>query len=234
MTAYFVTATGTDAGKTYVTAGIIRAARQLRHPASAIKPVMSGYDPAAAAASDAGILLAAMGKPVTPHSLAAISPWRYAAALSPDMAAAREARRINLPEILTFCRAAIQAAPGIMLIEGVGGAMVPLTASLTVRDWIAELRLPALLVAGTYLGTISHTLTTAEALRARGVSIFGVLLSESKTSPVPPAETAAAIQRFLPGTPVHIIPRDGNDILFQRLATVLHKGHKPIKPIGLI
>ena len=65
MKAMFVTATGTDVGKTYVTAGIIRAMHERGRLASAIKPVMSGYDPHQPEASDAAILLDAMGKPVT-------------------------------------------------------------------------------------------------------------------------------------------------------------------------
>jgi dethiobiotin synthetase len=218
MKAAFVTATGTDIGKTYVTAGIIRAMREQGRPASAIKPVMSGYDPGRPEASDAGILLAAMGKPVNAETVAAISPWRYAAPLAPDMAAAREGRAISLPDILTFCRAAIRAAPGLMLVEGVGGALVPLDASRTVRDWIDSLQLPALLVAGTYLGTISHTLTAAEALLRQGRSIAAIILSESTHSPVPPEETAASIQKFLPGIALHIIPRHFNHLSFQQLA----------------
>lgn len=221
MKALFVTATGTDVGKTYVTAGILRAARQLGHLASAIKPLMSGYDAQMPQASDAGILLEAMGKRANPGTIAAIAPWRYAAPLSPDMAAAREGRRVNLPDILTFCRAAIRAAPGMMLVEGVGGAMVPLDAKHTVRDWIAALGLPALLTTGSYLGTISHTLTAAEALLSRGVDIAAIVVSESEISPVPPEETAAAIGRFLPDIAVHIIPRHLNNISFLNLADYL-------------
>lgn len=221
MKAIFVTATGTDVGKTYVTAGIIRALRQRGHPASAIKPIMSGYDAGNNESCDAEILLRAMDKAVNAQTIAAISPWRYAAPLSPDMAAAREGRKLHLPDIITFCRAAIRAAPGMMLVEGVGGAMVPLAAPHTVRDWIAALGLPVLLVAGSYLGTISHTLTAAEALHAKGVNIAAVVLSESATSPVPLEETAAAIGQFLPGVATHLIPRHFNNISFLQLADFL-------------
>ncbi len=221
MKALFVTATGTDVGKTYVTAGIIRSLRQRSHPASAIKPIMSGFTAGMADISDAGILIEAMGKPVTLQTIAAIAPWRYIAPLSPDMAAAREGKQLYLPDILTFCRAAIRAAPGMILVEGVGGAMVPLDTQHTVRDWIAALELPALLVAGSYLGTISHTLSTAEALHAKGISIAAIVISESETSPVPVQETAAAIRNFLPGIPTHIVPRHLNNISFMTLADFL-------------
>ena len=224
MKAAFVTATGTDIGKTYITAGIIRALIEQGQQAAAVKPVMSGYDPAAPEPSDAAILLQAMGKPVTPETVAAIAPWRYSAPLSPDMAAAREGRAIALPDLLRFCRAAIRAAPGTLLVEGVGGAMVPLNSTHTVRDWIAELRLPALLVAGTYLGAISHSLTTAEALLRGGNRIAAIILSESEISPVPAEETAAAIANFLPGIAIHIIPRHFNNLSFLKLAEFISAG----------
>jgi dethiobiotin synthetase len=224
MKAAFVTATGTDIGKTYITAGIIRALIEQGQQAAAVKPVMSGYDPAAPEPSDAAILLQAMGKPVTPETVAAIAPWRYSAPLSPDMAATREGRAIALPDLLRFCRAAIRAAPGTLLVEGVGGAMVPLNSTHTVRDWIAELRLPALLVAGTYLGAISHSLTTAEALLRGGNRIAAIILSESEISPVPAEETAAAIANFLPGIAVHIIPRHFNNLSFLKLAEFISAG----------
>ncbi len=221
MKPFFVTATGTDVGKTYVTAGIIRAARQANRPAGAIKPILSGYSQATAASSDAAILLDAMGKRVTLKSIAAIAPWRYFAPLSPDMAAAREGRSLHLPDVLTFCHAAIQSAPGLILVEGVGGAMVPLNATQTVRDWIFALNIPVLLVAGSYLGTISHSLATAAALSAQNIPIAAIVISESETSPVPLEETAAAIANFLPGIPTHLIPRHLNNISFANLAQFL-------------
>jgi len=221
MKALFVTATGTDVGKTYVTAGIIRAMLERGLAASAVKPVTSGYDSSTPWTSDAAILLEAMGKPVNADNVAAISPWRYWAALSPDMAAAREGRVLSLPDILKFCRAAIRAAPGMILVEGVGGAMVPLDGRYTVCDWIANLKLPALLVTGSYLGAISHTLTAAEALLRRGSEIAAIVMSESENSPVPAEETAATIAKYLPETALHIIPRHLNNLSFLNLADFL-------------
>ena len=86
----FITATGTDIGKTYVTAGLLRAGRRAGIAVDALKPVLSGYDPADAETSDAGVLLAALDRPITAATIAAMSPWRFAAPLSPDRAAERE------------------------------------------------------------------------------------------------------------------------------------------------
>ena len=204
MSTLFVTATGTEIGKTIVTAALCHELRAAGRPVRALKPVLSGYDPLARHESDPGVLLASLGEAVTEEAVADIAPWRFAAPLSPDMAAAREGRRLDVREIVAFCRAA-DGDP--LLIEGIGGAMVPLDQRHTVLDWIAALDAPALVVAGSYLGTISHTLTTLAAIRGRGVPVAGLVISESPESPVPPAETAATIARHAGALPIAIVPR---------------------------
>jgi len=220
MSSYFVTSTGTEIGKTYVTAGILRAHRAAGRAANAVKPVVSGFTAETARGSDPAVLLAAMGAPVTPENIAAISPWRYAAPISPDMAAAREGREIDFEGLIGFSQAAMASAPGLFLIEGVGGAGVPLTRTQLVADWILELRIPALLVAGSYLGTISHTITTAEALAARDIPIAAIVLNESESSPVALTETADTLRHFLPH-PVHIVHRQAYGQSFRGLAALL-------------
>lgn len=192
MKGYFVTATGTDIGKTFCTAGLLRARPGLR----AIKPLLSGYVPDEA--SDSSLLLEAMGQEVTQANINAITPWRFKAPLSPDMAAAREGQEIAYDELLAFCRAEMSNAPDGLLIEGAGGAAVPLTKTKLTADWIKDLALPALLVSGTYLGSISHCVTTVEFLLKRGISVGAVFLNESLHAPVPIYETKAALARYLP------------------------------------
>ena len=204
MSTLFVTATGTEVGKTLVTAALCHELRTAGRAVRALKPVLSGYDPADLHESDPGVLLAGLGEAVSEEAVAAITPWRFAAPLSPDMAAAREGRRLDLAAILSYCRAA-EGDP--LLIEGIGGAMVPLDDDHTVLDWISGLGAPALVVAGSYLGTISHTLTTLAAIRGRGVRIAGLVISESPESPVPPAETAETIARHAGALPIAIVPR---------------------------
>jgi dethiobiotin synthetase len=207
VSAYFITATGTDIGKTFVARGIIRALRAAGRGVAALKPVMSGFDPAEAAGSDSGLLLAALGRPVTPQTIAEISPWRFAAPLAPDMAAAREGRILDLRELVAFCQAAIAAEPGVLLIEGAGGLMSPVAAEHIMMDWIAALRLPVILVAGTYLGTISHTLTALDVLDRRGLKVAAVVVSETAGSPVRLDETCATISRFASQYAVTALPR---------------------------
>ncbi len=206
-TAFFVTGAGTELGKTFVAAGLVRAWRAQGRAVAVAKPVMSGFDPADLAASDAGRLLAAAGIAPNLEEIDRIAPWRFAAPLSPDMAAARERREIDFTELLQFCRRAVARAPDLLLIEGAGGAMAPVGAAHTGRDLMQALGIPAILVSGTYLGAISHALTAHVALHAAGIAIAAIVLSESEASPVPPAEIAATLRRHVSGTPVALVRR---------------------------
>ncbi len=204
MTTLFVTGSGTDVGKTFVAARLLAELGAAGYRTRALKPVATGFDDARPESSDSGRLLLARGAPVTSAAIAAITPWRFAAPLSPDMAAAREGREIPFEGLLEFCRA--PANTDVTLIEGIGGVMVPRDREHTVLDWIAALGAPALLVAGSYLGTLSHTLTAARVLRGRGCALAAVIVSESAEQPVTPEETAAALARFVEA-PVAVVPR---------------------------
>jgi dethiobiotin synthetase len=207
MSAIFVSATGTDVGKTFVTTGLIRHFLSEGRAVDAIKPVVSGFDPAALPASDPGALLAALNRPVTLAEVARISPWRFAAPLSPDMAARREGRAIDFNAVTDFCRAAIAAHRGHLFVEGIGGIMVPLDDNRTVLDLITQLRLPIMLVAGSYVGTISHTLTALQVLTRRNLDVAAVVVSQSQDSAAPLADTVAAIARFSDSIDVVGVPR---------------------------
>ncbi len=205
MTTVFVTSSGTEIGKTFVTAQLVTELAAAGYRVRALKPVASGFDIANAAESDSARLLAAQRLTVTPANLDAISPWRFAAPLSPDLAAAREGRSIPFAELVDFCRSASSA--DVTLIEGIGGVMVPLDAEHTVLDWIDALGAPVLLVVGSYLGTLSHTLTAELALRTRGSRVAAIIVSESAEQPLPAADTAATLRRFLPSIPVRVLAR---------------------------
>jgi dethiobiotin synthetase len=207
MAAYFVTSTGTDVGKTFVTAGLIRTLRASNHPVAALKPVVSGYDSSVVETSDPAVLLSALGRPVAANEIEQIAPWRFRAPLSPDLAAAREGRSVAFDELIGFSRKMIDATNGILFIEGVGGIMVPLQGTRTVLDWMAALDIPLLLVVGGYLGTISHTLTAFNVLRQRGLTVTAIVVSESERNPVELDDTVASIARFSNGVEVIGLPR---------------------------
>ena len=207
MSAYFVTGTGTNVGKTFVAAGLVRHLHEAGDPVWALKPVVSGFDMADLRTSDPGVLLEAMGHSVTPDCIARISHWRFAAPLSPDMAGARENKEVDFDALVAFCRDEIPSRRGTLIIEGVGGVMAPLDARHTVLDWMAALGIPAILVAGTYLGSISHTLTAADAVTRAGVKIAALVVNDRGDGAVPMADIAATLARFLPDTAIATISR---------------------------
>lgn len=223
--ALFVTATGTDIGKTFVTAGLIRALRAQGRAVDALKPVLSGFDPDAAADSDPARLLAALGRPPTAGEIERLSPFRFKAPLSPDMAARQEGRGLDFAALIEVCRQAIGRTGGTLLIEGVGGVMVPLDERHTVLDWINLLRLPVLLVTGSYLGTLSHTLTALHVIAQRGQEIAAVVVSESAGGNVSLQETVDTLARFAEPIEVLAVPRLGDGAedptAFARLATIV-------------
>ena len=220
MSAYFVTGTGTDIGKTFVTAGLIRVLRAAGKPVRALKPVVSGFDETNAHTSDPAMLLNAMGLEVSEDAIARMAPWRFAAPLAPDMAAAKEGRAVDFEALIAFCHMAA-AERGTLFIEGVGGVMVPLDVKRTVLDWMAALRIPVILVAGSYLGTISHTLTALDAMAHAGVKVAALVINDSGDGAVPLDDTAAALSRFAPGIAITTLPRAASAEDFARLATLI-------------
>ncbi len=220
MASNFITGTGTDIGKTWLACALLRHWRRQGLEPAAYKPVLSGFDPAAAPDGDAGRLLAALGRPTSQAEIDAIAPWRFTAPLSPDMAAAREGRRIVFDELLAFTRQATVGASPI-LVEGVGGVMVPLDEGHTVRDWIAASGLPCVLVAGSYLGSLSHTLTALEALARVGAGVTAIALNETPDSPVALTATVESLSRHVAGVPVVAIARRHPDAGVARLAELL-------------
>jgi dethiobiotin synthetase len=198
MRALFVAGSHTDVGKTYAACALIRAARARGLAVDALKPVVSGFDGQEWEDSDPGRLLAALGRPLTPEALEAISPLRFRAALSPPMAARLEGVRLNLAQMAEFCRMGLSASTAdLMLVEGVGGVMSPIAEDATGLDLMIALGLPTVLVGGSYLGAISHTLTAIETLRSRNLPILAVVVSESGEADAPDfRETVASVAAF--------------------------------------
>jgi dethiobiotin synthetase len=207
MTAMFVTATGTGVGKTFVASGLIRQLRRQGRTVEAHKPIITGFDPLLAHESDSGRLLAALGRPLTADHIAAVSPYRLRAPVAPDLAARLEGAAIDFRALTEFCRDAIARHKDGLIIEGIGGVMVPLDDRHTVLDWMIEIDLPLLVVAGSYVGTLSHTLTALDVLGRNGLKVVGVVVSETPQSAAGLDQTAATIRRFATGIEVFALPR---------------------------
>ena len=181
MKALFVAGTGTDLGKTHVACAVLEAARALGMRVDAFKPVVSGFDPDAPDDSDPARLAQALGRP---EAWREVSPRRYRAPLAPNIAARLEGDTLQMEDLVADCRDWLSKRDvDLALIEGAGGVMSPMTDAATNLDLMSALGLPVLLVAGSFLGTASHLLTALEVVRARGLMVAAIVVSESLDAP---------------------------------------------------
>ena len=202
MKTIFVTASGTEIGKTFVATTLVRQLRAQGLKVRALKPVVSDVTAQNFAQSDTALMIDALGETPDAKTIDAVSPWRFEPALSPDMAARREGRSIDFEELISFCEEGRTGDHDVTVIEGVGGLMVPLDDQHLVRDWMLRLNqtapLEIVMVVGAYLGTVSHSLTTLSALREVGLGPKVVVVSERDPGPVSLEETMETIARFAP------------------------------------
>lgn len=180
MKKIFVTSSGTNIGKTFITSALAYQLKELGHSVSAYKPIISGFEEGKP--NDATALLEAQGISKSHKNVIAHSPWRFKLPASPDIAAAAENEKIKFIDLVSFCNTVSQKTE-YTLFEGVGGVMVPLNEEKTTLDLIAHLKFNVLLVVGSYLGSISHTLTAYNALKAKGVGNIKIVVTESENSP---------------------------------------------------
>jgi dethiobiotin synthetase len=169
----FVTGTDTGVGKTVVAGAVAAALTRGGVRVAAFKPVVTGLDEPAAFGwpHDHALLAAAVG--ATPEE---VSPARFGPAVPPHLAAAQAGTTLDVEALLRAARAAAASAD-VLVAEGVGGLLVPLTETHTVRDLAVALGLPLLVAARPGLGTISHTLLTLESARSAGLTVLAVVIT---------------------------------------------------------
>lgn len=170
----FVTGTDTGVGKSVLAAAICAALAARGERVAAFKPAVTGLEEGTREwPHDHELLAAAAGRWQEPDEVA---PYRFGPPLSPHLAAELEGTLIE-PAILVDRARAAAAPADALVVEGVGGLMVPLTSGYLVRDLAVELGLPVVIAARTGLGTISHILLTIEAARAAGLRVAGVAMT---------------------------------------------------------
>jgi dethiobiotin synthetase len=209
----FVAGSHTDIGKTHVACALIRAAHAEGLSVEALKPIASGFDEGGWADSDPGRLLEALGQAPTAEALERIAPWRFKAPLAPPSAARRERRSLPMAPVIAFVRNRLAASTAdLFVVESAGGLMSPLAEDGTSLDLLEALDMPVLLVGGSYLGAISHTLTALEVLRLRGCSTAAVVVSQDADPEAPDFdETVGLVASYAGAIPVVPAARDGFD-----------------------
>ena len=182
MRGVFVTGTDTGVGKSVLAAAICAALAGRGERVAAFKPAVTGLSEAPGPfGHDHELLAEAAGAGGSPEQVA---PYRFHPPLSPHYAAELADATIDPTRLVAAARAAAAGAD-TLVVEGVGGLMVPLTPSYLVRDLAVELGLPVVVAARTGLGTINHTLLTVEAARAAGLRVAGVVMTPWPAGPAP-------------------------------------------------
>ncbi|MZH03601.1 MAG: dethiobiotin synthase [Nitrospinae bacterium] len=173
MKGYFITGTDTNVGKTVVTACLATLFKSRGEDVGVMKPIETGVDPecSSSANSDAKFLMEVAGV-----QDAEVCPFRLKTPASPYQAARIEGKELDPYKILEDFRT-LQSRHSLMLVEGVGGLMVPITRRYYVADMALQMKLPLIIISRIQLGTLNHTLLTIKAARQHGLKVAGVILN---------------------------------------------------------
>lgn len=181
MPGLLVTATDTGVGKTVLAAAIVAALAARGDPVVALKPAVTGLDePEPGVPADHELLGRCAGM-----DPADVAPYTFGPPASPEHAARLAGVTIDVPRLIARAQARARAATATLIVEGVGGLLVPLAPGWDIRAFAAALGLPVVIAARPGLGTINHTLLTLEAARAAGLDVRAVILT-----PWPPQPSA--------------------------------------------
>jgi dethiobiotin synthetase len=199
----FVTGTDTGVGKSVLAAAICAGLARRGERVAALKPAVTGLDePPGEWPRDHELLAAAAGSGQAPE---AVSPHRFGPPVSPHLAAELAGAPIDPAELVAFARAAAAESDAIV-VEGVGGLMVPLTHGYLIRDLAVDLRLPVVIAARTGLGTINHTLLTLDAARSAGLRVAGIAMTPWRSAPSAIERSNRDTVERVGGVPVSCLP----------------------------
>ena len=193
----FITGTDTEVGKTLIAGAIARNLRHAGMKLEVMKPVATGCRHAreGLVSSDAEFLAACAD---SRRLLSEIAPLRYAAALAPNVAAQREGKAVDLEAIFHEYRR-LEGAADMVIVEGIGGLLCPISEDFWVIHLAKLLALPVVIVARAGLGTINHTLLTLHAARSAGLKVAGVVINRYRLEPAAEKELKNPAQPYTRG-----------------------------------
>jgi len=202
---FFVTGTDTEVGKTVVSTGIVHAlaARGLR--VAAMKPVASGGEPTAAGLrnDDAMQLMAAAN---VEAGYGEVNPYCFEPPIAPHLAAQEAGVVIGAGPILNAA-ATLASRSDALVVEGVGGWRVPLSATLDIPALANSLGLPVVLVVGLRLGCLNHALLSAESILGHGCRLAGWVGSAVESQPMTrQAGNVETLEQLLPAPCWGVVP----------------------------
>jgi dethiobiotin synthetase len=204
----FITATDTEVGKTLITGAIARLLRDAGKKVGVLKPVASGCrrEREGLVSGDAEFLAVCAE---TDYPLSVITPVCYKTPAAPMVGAEVERRPVYF-EAIAAAFGYLGQTCDVVLVEGIGGALVPLSERETILDVAAAMDLPTVIVARPGLGTINHTLLTLAAVRAAGLPVAGVVVNgyNATTAGIPEETAPNVIARCGRTNVLTVVPYD--------------------------
>ena len=207
-TAYFLTGTDTEIGKTHIACALLERARQQGLRATGLKPVAAGIE--ADGENDDVRRIRQASNVALPAQIR--NPYRFAPPIAPHLAAAQAGVEIDFAQIAASLGNARQHAD-FVVVEGAGGFCIPLGPDQTSADLAVALQLPVILVVGLRLGCLNHALLTAEAITRRGLALAGWVGNHLATPMSHAAENMATLRALLPAPCLgEVTWRDDGDV----------------------
>lgn len=198
----FITGTDTDVGKTVVSAALATALVQRSVDVGVMKPIETGVARRTPSDSDAAKLMTASR---TSDRLDDIRPYAFEKPLAPLAAARREGKHVSLSAIVrAYYR--LQTLHDLVLVEGVGGLLVPITPTANVLTLITRINVPVVVVARASLGGVNHALLTLTTLLTNKIPVLALVLNQSMPARTERARSqersTVSLLRHLAGVPV--------------------------------
>lgn len=178
---FLITSTGTGLGKTYVCCQIIKGMLEKKVNAMPLKPILSGYSKKLHFDSDSAKLLRSAGKNYDLNSVKEITPWLFKKPIAPTLAAKIENKKLSYKKLKRWCSEKVShnnRNKKVTFIEGAGGLMVPIGQRNTFLNLAKELNLSIILVVGSYLGSVSHTLSILKNIEQANLKIVTLIINQ--------------------------------------------------------
>lgn len=201
---FFIAGTDTGVGKTYATVALLYAAAKLGYRTVGMKPVAAGFEQREGVWVNGDVAAIAAASTIKTEAKW-VNPYALRSAIAPHIAADQQGVNLRIPPV-TAAYAEIAAQADVALVEGVGGLCVPLDAEHDMADLAVALGLPMILVIGMRLGCLNHALLTAEAMRARGLSLAAWVANDLGTGMAEFEANVSTLTQRLGSPPLAVFP----------------------------
>jgi dethiobiotin synthetase len=210
----FISATDTDAGKTYVSSLLLQGFKALGTAALGVKPIAAGAD--SQGCNGDALLLQQYSGIALPYKV--INPICYQAPVAPHLAAASEQRPIDEAQLDDALAQWQQLPVQQLLIEGAGGWLLPISKQRYLADWVADKQLPVILIVGMKLGCLNHAMLTVREIERSGCSLLGWIANCIDPDMALPEQNIADLRQRITAPCLGVVPFAPDQAQYQQLA----------------